>query len=88
MQQIAVDWQLTEAAGPHTCELPSPEQQYGVPELQRFWVIGFWQSCFLAGDSGVLFRLLNSYKEVSRGLIEVLRRDASAGASARGMAST
>ena len=88
MQQIAVDWQLTEAAGPHTCELPSPEQQYGVPEVHRFWAIGFWQSCFLVGGGGFLFRLLSSIKELSRGLIEVLRDSASAEASARGMART
>jgi hypothetical protein len=48
-----------------------------------FWL---WQFSFLAGGGGLLFRLLSSIKEVSRGLIEVLRGDASAEASARGMA--
>jgi hypothetical protein len=41
IQQIVVEAQDTEAAGPQTCAAPLPLQQYGEPELHRFWAMGF-----------------------------------------------
>ena len=49
MQQIVVDEQDTELAGPQTCAEPLPLQQYGEPEVQRFWAMGFCEGQ-LAGD--------------------------------------
>lgn len=52
IQQIVVDAQDTEAAGPQTCDAPLPLQQYGEPEVQRFWAIGFWVGQFGGGGGG------------------------------------
>jgi hypothetical protein len=41
MQQIVVAVQVVELAGPHTCPAPLPLQQYGEPEVHRFWAMGF-----------------------------------------------
>jgi hypothetical protein len=40
MQQIVVLVQVAEDAGPHTLLVPSPEQQYGLPELQMLLAMG------------------------------------------------
>lgn len=37
MQQIIVEEQVVEPAGPQTCDEPLPMQQYGDPEVRRFW---------------------------------------------------
>jgi hypothetical protein len=53
MQQIVVAEQDTELAGPQTCAEPLPLQQYGEPEVQRFWAMGFCEGHPPAGLGGV-----------------------------------
>ncbi|KAH8657134.1 hypothetical protein BGZ60DRAFT_416883 [Tricladium varicosporioides] len=58
MQQIVVDVHFVVAEGPQTAPAPLPLQQYGDPEVQRFWLTGCveGQLGLCGGRSGLFAR--------------------------------
>lgn len=87
MQQIVIEEQATLLAGPHTCDAPLPEQQYGAPDVQTFCETVFGQLPFFPGGVFAL-RLLSSPIRLLGPSSEERSDEMSEDGSARGIAST
>ena len=87
IQQIVIEEQATLLAGPHTCEAPLPEQQYGAPDVQTFCDTVFGQLPFFPGGVSAL-RLSSSLTWGLGPSSEDTSDEISDDGSARGIASS